>query len=61
MSDRQRQFLAALPTEVFGTDDWKDLAQQLGINPRTAEGYMGEFINKYHMVERISNGHFRRK
>ncbi len=59
MTDSQRQFLAGLPTEEFGTEDWKNRAQQLGINLRTAEGYMGEFINKYHLVERIRNGRYR--
>ena len=60
MLDAQQQFFLSLPDE-FRTDVWKDVAQSLNIRDRTAERYLGEFINKYHLVTRVQNGQFVKK
>lgn len=59
MDERQKKFLQALPDE-FTTALWKSKADALNISRRTAEGYLGNFINKHHLVVRIRNGHFRK-
>ena len=67
MPDRQRQFLTSLPND-FTAEIWKEAALQLNIPPKTAERYMGEFVNKFHLefvnkfhlVKRIQNGVFRK-
>lgn len=59
MPDRQRQFLISLPDD-FTADIWKAKASELNIPAKTAERYMGEFVNKLHLVTRIQNGVFRK-
>ena len=58
--DRQRQFFIELPEE-FVTEVWQAIAQRLNIPIKTAERYLGEFVNKYHLIDRIKNGHYRKR
>ena len=58
ISDRERQFFLSL-TDEFTTDIWKEKAQELHIPIRTAERYVGYFVNKYHLVTRIQNGQYK--
>ena len=58
--DRQRQFFIELPEE-FVTEVWQTIAQRLNIPIKTAERYLGEFVNKYHLIDRIKNGHYRKR
>lgn len=46
---------------AFTTQDCRQTAKQLGIPWKTAERYMGQFVSKYHIVDRIKNGHYRKR
>jgi hypothetical protein len=57
MSAIEQLLYGKLPEE-FCTDDWKMLAEKMNIPVRTAERYIGNFVNKYHISKRMTNGHF---
>lgn len=59
MPDRQRQLYMAV-TDEFTTRQWHDKAAELNIPKKTAERYLGEFYSKYHLVERIQNGLYKK-
>ena len=59
MPDRQRQLLMAVGDE-FTTAQWYDAAAERNIPKKTAERYLGEFTNKYHLTLRIFNGRYRK-
>lgn len=46
---------------VFTTQDCKQAAAALGITWKSAERYIGKFVSTYHIVDRIKNGHYRKK
>ena len=50
----QVKFLNALPTD-FSTSDYREIARELNINERTAEGYIGRFF-KDGLIFRIKQG-----
>lgn len=45
----------------FTTQDCKQAAAALGITWKSAERYIGKFVSTYHIVDRIKNGHYRKK
>ena len=56
----EQKFLEALP-ENFGRPEYIEAAKSLGINPRTAEGYISKFCLKKGTIERISYGKYHKK
>lgn len=56
----EQKFLDALP-ENFGRPEYIEAAKSLGINPRTAEGYISKFCLKKGTIERISYGKYHKK
>ena len=59
LTDQERLFFQELPDNVT-TDIWKSKAEELGINVRTAERYIGNFVNKFHLMSRIKNGVYKK-
>ena len=59
MKQQERLFYQALPAD-FVTQDARQTAHQLNIPWKTAERYLGLFVSKYHNVQRIRNGHYRK-
>ena len=57
MPDRQRQLYMAVD-DAFTTLQWYDKAAEMNIPKKTADRYLGEFTNKYHLTLRISNGRY---
>ena len=57
MSTQEELLYKALSSD-FTTTDCRSSAMQLGIPWKTAERYLGQFVSKYHNVQRIRNGHF---
>ncbi|MCX7550887.1 DUF3987 domain-containing protein [Xanthomarina sp. F2636L] len=55
-NNRKEQFLNKLPFK-FTTKEYNDLAIKLNINPKTAEGYITDFV-KVNLIERISHGNY---
>jgi hypothetical protein len=47
--------------DEFTTSQWYEKAAEMNIPKKTAERYLGEFYNKYHLADRISNGHYRKR
>lgn len=60
LSSAEMTLFNALGT-AFTTQDAKVVAKSLGITWKTAERYIGLFAGKYHIAERIKNGHYRKK
>ncbi len=60
MQANERRLFEALPQE-FTTKEVMEKAQQTGIAQKTAERYLGNFVSKYHLADRVSNGHYRKK
>ncbi len=59
LSDQERQFFLELPDDIT-TVIWKSKAAELGIPVRTAERYIGNFVNKLHLISRIKNGVYKK-
>ena len=60
LSTQELALFNALETD-FTTQDCKMAAKNLGIVWKTAERYLGQFVSKYHIVDRIKNGQYRKK
>jgi hypothetical protein len=59
LTDQERQFFLELPDDIT-TVIWKSKAAELGIPVRTAERYIGNFVNKLHLISRIKNGVYKK-
>ncbi len=60
LSAAEQSLYHALATD-FTTQDCKQAANSLGIAWKSAERYIGKFVSTYHIVDRIKNGHYRKK
>lgn len=60
LSAAEQSLYHALATD-FTTQDCKQAATSLGIAWKSAERYIGKFVSTYHIVDRIKNGHYRKK
>jgi hypothetical protein len=60
LSSTEKKLFDNLGTE-FTTQDAKQTSNSLGIPWKTAERYIGQFVSKYHIVDRIRNGQYRKK
>ena len=56
---REQQLLMALP-DAFTTKQSEETAKALGIPPKTAQRYIGNYISRYQLVERTEQGHYRK-
>ena len=59
MSANERRLYDALATE-FATADCRDVAAAIGITWKSAERYLGFFVSRHHVVQRVSNGKYRK-
>lgn len=57
---QEKALLDALTSE-FSTTDCRQAAQRMGIQWKTAERYLGQLVNKYHLVDRVKNGQYRKR
>lgn len=57
MKPRERQLYLALSDE-FTTKQFEQTAKSLGIPLKTAQRYLGNFISRYQVIERTSQGHY---
>ena len=60
MNEGEKHLFSALGQE-FTTQDCKLKAKTLGIPWKTAERYIGNFISKYHIADRIKNGQYQKR
>ncbi len=59
MSSQEQLIYQALP-QAFTTEEYRQTAVKCGQNPKSAERYLSNFTNKYKVVQRVSNGHYRK-
>ena len=59
MSNQESMIFRSLGKE-FTTNDVRQAAEELEIRWKTAERYLKNYVNKYHMAGRIKNGHYRK-
>lgn len=59
LSTNERRLFEALPAE-YTTEVIQQAIKQLGINPATAKRYIGDYVTKHRIAERISIGHYRK-
>lgn len=60
LSAQELALFRALATE-FTTQDCQQKATGLNIPWKTAERYLGNFVSKYHIAERIRNGQYKKR
>ena len=60
MNEGEKHLFSALGQD-FTTQDCKLKAKALGIPWKTAERYIGNFISKYHIADRIKNGQYQKR
>ncbi|SHK75873.1 DUF3987 domain-containing protein [Xylanibacter ruminicola] len=60
LSTTEKALFDALSHE-FTTQDGKQVAKKLGIPWKSAERYIGFFVSKYHIANRIKNGYYMKK
>ena len=60
LSATEKALFDALGIE-FTTQESKLFAEKLGIPWKSAERYIGSFVSKYHIVDRIKNGQYKKK
>lgn len=60
MSEGEKRLFSVLGQD-FTTQDCKQKAKALGIPWKTAERYVGQIVNKYHLADRIRNGQYRKR
>lgn len=60
LSATEKALYNALGLE-FTTQEGKQAAEKLGIPWKSAERYIGSFVSKYHIVDRIKNGQYKKK
>jgi hypothetical protein len=54
---REQQLFMSLPDE-FTTQQFEQTCKALGIPVKTGQRYLGNFISRYQLIERISQGHY---
>ena len=59
MSSQEQLIYQALP-QAFTTEEFRQTAVKCGLNPDSARRYLSNFCNKYKVVQRVSNGHYRK-
>jgi len=52
----QLRFLETLPDEQFETADAKEIADEVGTNPRTAQRWLKDWATEKSLVEKVSRG-----
>lgn len=52
----QLRFLETLPDEQFETADAKEIADEVGANPRTAQRWLKDWATEKNLVEKVSRG-----
>lgn len=57
MKGREQQLFMSLPDE-FPTQQFEQTCKALGIPVKTGQRYLGNFISRYQLIERISQGHY---
>lgn len=57
LKGREQQFYLSLPDE-FTTKVFNEKAEALGIPSKTAQRYMGNFISRYQLIERVRHGYY---
>ncbi len=60
MSAQEKALYMALP-DNFTTLDCQQTAQSLHITWKTAERYLGLYVSKYHIADRLCYGHYKKK
>jgi hypothetical protein len=60
MNEGEKHLFSSLSQE-FTTQECKQKAKTLGIPWKTAERYIGNFISKYHIADRIKNGLYQKR
>lgn len=55
----ERRLYDALPDE-YDTEIIRQVVRQVEIKPATAKRYIGDFVNKHQIAERITTGHYRK-
>ena len=60
MNEGEKHLFSALGQD-FTTQECKQKAKTLGIPWKTAERYIGNFISKYHIADRIKNGLYQKR
>ena len=55
----ERSLYDALPNN-YNTEIIEQTVKKLGMKPHTAKRYIGDFVNKHHIAERITTGHYRK-
>ena len=59
MTAAEKRLFDSLGNE-FTTDDARQTVSALGMQWKTAERYLGNFVSRYHVASRIKNGHYRK-
>lgn len=59
LSQPERTLYDALGEE-FDSNSIKEAAVRLHMNPDTVRRYVGNYVNKYHIAERVKNGQYRK-
>lgn len=59
LSQPERTLYDALGEE-FKTDDIREISANLNLNSDTVRRYVGNYVNKYHVAERVKNGIYRK-
>lgn len=59
LSSEELKLYKALPDD-YTTGEAKKKAEEIGIKPATAKRYICDYWNKYHIVERVYHGHYRK-
>lgn len=57
MNGREQQLYVAL-NDKFTTKEFNDKAKALQIPLKTAQRYLGNYISRYQLIERVSQGHY---
>ena len=45
----------------YTTADARQAAKTIGMAWKTAERYLGNFTGRYHVAQRVKNGHYRKR
>lgn len=60
MNPQEQRLYHSLPT-VFKTAELIEIAQKIGIPQRTAQRYLGNYINEFNLMTRVSQGNYSKK
>lgn len=56
----QRRFLDALPSEEFKTSDAKEIAEEIRLSPRTAQGWLKDWSRDTGLIQKVRYGVWQR-